>query len=234
MTEPTAPDLRRLRLLLLLAGILLVVAVAGLAGQRFTAGLATSIRSMAAGAEGPVSQWVVLGAAAAFTFLTVLLPLPAEAAAILNGILLPPVPAFILTWTLSFAGAAASYELGRVLGHGPANRLFGADRVARLERLIDRAGWPLLLGLRLSPVMAFTALNWVSGILSLSRPVFYWTTAAGLIPGTLVFTIAPGLLTRRTSGTVLLVGGFALAIGLVAWALQRLRRPDADEVRPAT
>jgi hypothetical protein len=35
--------------------------------------------------------------------------------------------------------------------------------------------------------MAFT-INWASGILALSRPAFYWTVAAGLLPGTGVFT----------------------------------------------
>ena len=167
---------------------------------------------------------LVYGLAAGFTFLAVLLPLPAEAAALLNGTLFPPVTAFLLTWTSAMAGAAASYECGLRLGHRPAERLFGASRLARVQGQVERAGWPTLLALRLSPVMAFTAINWASGILALSRPVFYWTVAVGLVPGTWVFTMAPELLLDRGATTRLLAfaGGVMLVLFGASWA--RVRR----------
>jgi uncharacterized membrane protein YdjX (TVP38/TMEM64 family) len=190
-------------------------------------GRATSvIREAASGAAGPRSQFTVYLLAGLFTFLTVLLPLPAEAAALLNGALFPPLIAFGFTWTLAMLGAAASYEIGRRFGRGPAMRIFGDKRLAWAERLVERAGWPALLGLRLSPVMAFTALNWASGILALSRSVFYWTAAAGLIPGTFVLTITPSLLASARTTTVLVVSGFAVALGLIWVSVRRLGRGE--------
>jgi len=184
----------------------------------------TAIRRAASGAGGPGSQLLVYLLAGLFTFLTVLLPLPAEAAALLNGALFPPVTAFVLTWTLAMLGVAASYEIGRRWGRAPAARIFGDHRLSWAERLVEKAGWPALLGLRLSPVMAFTALNWASGILALSRPVFYWTCAVGLMPGTFVLTITPSLLASRR-WTALLVGfGVAVAVGLVWVSIRRVRR----------
>jgi len=182
------------------------------------------IRSAAEGADGPWAQASIYGLASVFTFLTVLLPLPAEASAFLNGSLFPAPVAFGLTWTMAMVGAAASYEIGRRHGRAPAHRLFGTAPMDRVERLIDRAGWPTLLALRLSPVMAFTAINWASGILALSRPVFYWTTAVGLVPGTYVFTLVPDLL-RSGASTAKLVGiGTAAAIGLLGVSYLRMRR----------
>ncbi|MEZ4587195.1 MAG: VTT domain-containing protein [Gemmatimonadales bacterium] len=166
--------------------------------------------------------------AVAFTIGAALLPLPIEAPALLNGVLFAPVRAFVLTWLAVMVGCGLSYELGRRLGRAPADRLFGAARMARVEALVERAGWPTLLGLRLSPVMAFTALNWASGILALSRPVFYWTTAVGITPGTLVFTVAPHLLERRASLTAIVIAASAAMLLLVGWSIVRLRRPAAS------
>ncbi|MGE0555781.1 MAG: TVP38/TMEM64 family protein [Gemmatimonadales bacterium] len=163
--------------------------------------------------------------AAAFTIAAALLPLPIEAPALLNGVLFPPVRAFVLTWLAVMVGCGLSYELGRRLGRRPADRLFGAARMARIEALVERAGWPTLLGLRLSPVMAFTALNWASGILALSRPVFYWTTAVGITPGTLVFTVTPHLLERRGALAAIVIAASAAMVILIGWSIVRMRRP---------
>jgi uncharacterized membrane protein YdjX (TVP38/TMEM64 family) len=183
-----------------------------------------AIREAASGAGGVGSQLLVYLLAGLFTFLTVLLPLPAEAAALLNGALFPPVTAFVFTWSLAMLGAAASYEIGRRYGRAPAARIFGDQRLTWAERLVEKAGWPALLGLRLSPVMAFTALNWASGILALSRPVFYWTCAIGLVPGTFVLTITPSLLASRRWTTLLVGLGLAIAVALVWISVRRVRR----------
>lgn len=211
-----------MRWLLIALGVVVLVALLVLGGPT-AAMLAQRLRGVAEGADGSPSL-LVYALAAGFTFLAVLLPLPAEAAALLNGTLFPPLTAFLLTWTSAMAGAAASYECGLRLGHRPAERLFGASRLARVQGLVERAGWPTLLALRLSPVMAFTAINWASGILALSRPVFYWTVAVGLVPGTWVFTMAPELLLDRsaTMRLLALAGVVMLVLFGATWA--RVRR----------
>lgn len=205
--------------------VLAVILVFALGGGMFVRSAVSAIRGAAEGAEGSVAQVAVYAAAAAFTFLTVFLPLPAEASAFLNGSLFPSAEAFALTWTMAMAGAAASYEIGLRYGHRPAELIFGTARMTAVERLIDRAGWPTLLALRLSPVMAFTAINWASGILRLSRPVFYWTTAVGLLPGTFVFTVTPEILRNGASTTVLVLVAVAVMAALFGLSVARVRRP---------
>jgi uncharacterized membrane protein YdjX (TVP38/TMEM64 family) len=210
-----------------IAGVALVIlAVVALAVRSGTVvDRATAIiRASARGDRGGGAEAAVYLLAAGFTFLAVLLPLPAEAAALLNGTLFPPATAFALTWGAAMLGAAASYEIGRWAGRPPAVRLFGAERLRRVERLVERAGWPTLLALRLSPVMAFTAINWASGILALSRPVFYWTVAAGLVPGTFVFSVVPEILERGTSVASLIGLAVAVMAGLFGLSYVRLRR----------
>ncbi len=213
---------RRVVLAVFVIGLAAAILLGGPTAERLTG----AIRDLARTGSGAPRAAVYL-AGALFSFAAAALPLPIEAPAFLNGTLFPPVQAFWLTWFAVLAGCTASYELGRRLGHGLATRLVGAERMARVEGLIARAGWPTLLALRLSPVMAFTALNWASGVLALSRPVFYWTTAVGITPGTFVFTVAPGLLSRGGSAALLIGLGFAVAVGLLAMSYLRVRRRPA-------
>jgi len=215
------PRISRFWLLMAILGLLALLIILG---REVVGPAVASIRSAADGARGGPALAAVYGLASAFTFLTVFLPLPAEASAFLNGSLFPSGIAFGLTWTMAMAGAGASYEIGRKWGREPAHRIFGRGPMDKVERLLDRAGWPTLLALRLSPVMAFTAINWASGILALSRPVFYWTTAAGLVPGTYVFTVTPELLESGASTTKLVLIAVALAAGLLAMSYVRVSR----------
>ncbi len=208
--------------------VAVVVFIAGV-GSTVTSGAVEAIRRAADGSDGPWSRALVYAVASVFTFLTVLLPLPAEASAFLNGSIFPPGAAFVLTWVMAMAGASASYEIGRWLGRPPAERMFGKVRLARVERLVAKAGWPTLLALRISPVMAFTAINWASGILALSRPVYYWTTGVGLIPGTYVFTVVPGVLEDGGSAGLLIGLGFAVVFLLLGVSYLRMRAPRNNE-----
>jgi uncharacterized membrane protein YdjX (TVP38/TMEM64 family) len=225
---PSGTDLSRSRRWIVLVAIIVAVLLVVAVGGEVVRPTVAFIRSIAEGAEGGTLV-AIYGLAAAFTFLTVLLPLPAEASAFLNGSLFPAPVAFVLTWTMAMAGATASYEIGRHYGRAPAHRIFGTAPMDRIERLIFRAGWPTLLALRISPVMAFTAINWASGILALSRPVFYWTTAAGLVPGTYVFTVVPDLLQSGASTAKLAGIAGAAAVGLLGVSFLRMRRTNTTE-----
>ena len=228
-SSPPGTDPSRSRRLLVLVALLGLILLIIAAGSEVVRPAVAFISSAAEGANGPGAQALTYGLASVFTFLTVLLPLPAEASAFLNGNLFPAPVAFGLTWTMAMAGAATSYEIGCRLGRAPAHRLFGTAPMDRVERLIHRAGWPTLLALRLSPIMAFTAINWASGILALSRPVFYWTTAVGLIPGTYVFTVVPDLLQSGASTATLVGIGTAAAVGLLGVSFLRMRRINTAE-----
>jgi uncharacterized membrane protein YdjX (TVP38/TMEM64 family) len=216
----------RRRLLLILAFAIVALAlILAIQGGTMVSRAAAGIRDAARGASGLGPELGVYALAGLFTFLIVLLPLPAkEATALLNGTLFPPAVAFTFTWTFAMLGAAASYEIGRRFGRVPAVRLVGDKPMAWAERLVASAGWPTLLGLRLSPVMAYTAINWASGILALSRPIFYWTTAVGLLPSTFVFTVTPSLLLNPRSTALLVTVGLVVALGLIGFSVYRARR----------
>ena len=183
-------------------------------------GLISAVQNLAE-VEGDTYAATIV--AAFFTFVAALLPIPAEAPALLNGTLFPPLKAFLLTYVFAYLGASVAYECGRLLGHDLAARLIGETRMVKIETLIAKAGWPTLLALRLSPVMAFTALNWASGVLALSRTVFHLTMIFGLIPGTFVFTIIPHILSGGPGFWLYLAISALVMVGLFAFSVFKLR-----------
>ena len=160
-----------------------------------------------------------------------ILPIPAEAPAMLNGALFGPVAGTLVTWTGALAGALISFEIARALGRPAAGRFVPARTLDRADALVDQAGWTGLLVLRLLPMIAFTAINWGAGLTSVSRWRFFWTTALGIIPGAILFTAsgsAVAALIERGAGPVGWVA-LALVLAFLIWAFRSsLRKSEAS------
>ncbi len=161
-----------------------------------------------------------------------ILPIPAEAPAMMNGLLFGPLVGTLISWSGAMLGAWISFELARILGRPLAERMAGPARLARVDAVAEDTGWWGLLVARFVPLVSFTALNWGAGLCAVPRWRFFWTTAVGIVPGAIVFT---------ASGTALAVllervpsaGRWLLLLALVvtvAWLWRRTARaePVAD------
>ena len=115
--------------------------------------------------------------------------------------------AFGFGWALAavyagaLLGAAAAFVLGRGLGRDAVERFTGA-RVARLDALVRRRGLLAVIGVRLIPVLPFTAINYGAGLTALRRRDYALGTALGIIPGTVAYVA---------------LGAFGLELGWPAW-----------------
>ncbi len=174
--------------------------------------------------------WALLAAPIVMAGVAVL-PIPAEAPAMLNGALFGPVTGTLITWTGALAGAWISFEIARALGRPVASRIVPVRALDRTDALVDQAGWSGLLVLRLLPVVAFTAINWGAGLTSVSRWRFLWTTALGIVPGAILFTAsgsAMASLIERGSTPAAWAAGGAVVVFLL-WAFRRSRRGDVPD-----
>ncbi|MDX1392940.1 MAG: TVP38/TMEM64 family protein [Gemmatimonadota bacterium] len=153
-----------------------------------------------------------------------ILPIPAEAPAMVNGMLFGPIAGTAVTWCGAMLGAVASFEIARSLGRPVAERFVRPEALRRADDLVMRAGWWGLLLARFMPLIAFTVLNWGAGLTPVKRWRFLWTTAIGIIPGAIVFTVSgwgvAGLLEQ------LPLVGLAVAIVLAVWLWWRARLAD--------
>lgn len=165
-----------------------------------------------------------------------ILPIPAEAPALANGMLFGIVRGSVVTWVGAMLGAQASFELARAFGRPAAARLLKPSALERVDAVVEQAGWAGLLVARFVPVVAFTAVNWGAGLTSISRWTFVWTTAVGIAPAAVLFTASgsglAALLVSRSYWAAL--GGTAVLIVLViVWLCFRGGRDRPPHDAPA-
>jgi uncharacterized membrane protein YdjX (TVP38/TMEM64 family) len=158
-----------------------------------------------------------------------ILPIPAEFPAMLNGIVFGALVGTTISWLGAIVGAWISFELARRFGRPLTERLTKPTVLERADRLVDSAGWPGLLTLRLIPAVAFTAINWGAGLTTVPRWTFLWTTVVGILPGAIVFTASGtgmAALFRANPGAA--VGLVVACVGVIWWTTVRYRRGAAD------
>ena len=169
--------------------------------------------------------WAYVVAPLLMTIVAVL-PIPAEAPAMANGVIFGPIIGSLITWIGALAGAWISYEIAHTWGRPIAERMVGSERLEKVDHLAEDAGWWGLLVLRFIPVVAFTALNWGAGLCVVPRWRFLWTTVLGITPGVIVFTstgVGLGALYRR-SPTVAVGLVLAVASAMIIWGYRRRQR----------
>ncbi len=164
-----------------------------------------------------------------FMIVVAILPIPAEIPAMLNGMVFGPVIGPLITWSGAVVGATVSFELARRYGRPLGERLLKAEALARADRVVLSAGWPGMLVLRLIPTVAFTLINWAAGFTPIKRWTFVWTTAVGILPGCLVFTVSGsglGAIYRENPELAVSLSGIGLLI--ILWTVLRYRRHAAS------
>ena len=175
--------------------------------------------------------WAYLAAPLVMAVVAVF-PVPAEAPAMLNGMLFGPVWGSVVTWVGAFAGAWISFELANRGGRSIAERMVSPERLRQVDRLAEDAGSGGLLLARFVPLIAFTALNWGAGLCKVPRGRFLWTTAVGIAPGAVLFTstgVGLKALWARSPGLAMAFM-VSTATALVAWTVWRRRTREAREV----
>ena len=107
-----------------------------------------------------------------------------------GGFLFGVFPGVIYNVAAATLGALAIFLAVRTgLGAGLKARIDASDGTVR--RLIDGIHAnevPVLLSMRLIPVVPFFIANLIPGFLGIATPRFLWTTALGIVPGGLVYT----------------------------------------------
>ena len=140
---------------------------------------------------------VFVGLYAAIT----LTPAPKNVLSVAAGLIFGFAGALALVYLGALLGAAAAFGLGRWLGRDAVERYTGT-RVARFDELVRRRGLAAVIGVRLIPIIPFTAINYGAGLTAVRRRDYALGTAIGVIPGTVAYVA---------------LGAFGLEFGWPAW-----------------
>ena len=142
------------------------------------------------------------GVVFALTYAAITLtPAPKNVLSVAAGLVFGFGDALVLVYAGALLGAAAAFGLGRALGRAAVERYTGS-RVARLDELVRRRGLMAIIGVRLIPVIPFTAINYGAGLTAVRRRDYALGTALGIIPGTVAYVA---------------LGAFGLQLGWPAW-----------------
>lgn len=165
---------------------------------------------------------------------------PASLFSAIAGFAWGPVVAFCVVWPSATVSALLSFLAGRYVARSTVQRWIARSRLfSAIDRAVQRNGFRVVALLRLSPVVPYTAVNYVLGVTSVRPLSFVAGTAVGMLPNTLAFafvgsaftrSLVPGAEGGADLRLIWLVGGLTvLAIVLLA---QLARRELAKEFAP--
>ena len=118
------------------------------------------------------------------------LPFPSEFITLANGMVYGPVLGAAITWTGAMLGAVVAFGLVRWLGRPVIFRFLSLRHQAQLDSWSRERGGMSLLACRLIPVIAFNLINYGAALTTVSWWTFLWTTALGILPLTVLLSIA--------------------------------------------
>lgn len=216
---------RRLPIPRLIAGALLLLAIATAYTQRDHLDPAT-LKTLVASA-GPAASLVYILLYALATVLFV----PGTVFGLLGGALFGP--AWGIAWNLAGAtlGAALAFLLSRsLLGDWVARR--SGERLRPLMDGVAREGWHFVAFTRLVPIFPFNLLNYALGATSIRFLPYLLASALCMLPGTAAYTYLDYLGREAAGGAEGLAQKGLIGLALLAIALllprllRHLRRPQ--------
>lgn len=137
------------------------------------------------------------------------------------------VPVVLLSATM---GATLAFLAARYLFRDMVQRRFG-DRLAAINRGLERDGAFYLFSLRLVPVFPFFLINLLMGLTAIRVSTFFWASLTGMLAGSAVYVNAGTQLAAITNPSDIfspaLIGSFLLLASfpwLARWAIGIIKR----------
>jgi uncharacterized membrane protein YdjX (TVP38/TMEM64 family) len=109
-------------------------------------------------------------------------------------------------------GAVVAFGAGRFLGRSFVEGIVG-ERFESMLHKIARNGFPIILYLRMVPVIPYNALNLLAGASPITFHDYFWASMIGMIPGTILFAFLGDALWHPLSPK------FFLALLLIAFSV---------------
>ena len=128
----------------------------------------------------------------------------------------------------------AAWEVGHRAARPLLYRLVGRDRFLAYERAVERGGIPLLLGIRVVPIVPFSLFTMVVGAARVPLRRVLWTTAVGYIPITALFVYFGSQLEDLSpTDPILILGAIVLLAAIVIAHRMRGRLEDPEPAQEA-
>ncbi|WP_035157488.1 TVP38/TMEM64 family protein [Cohnella thermotolerans] len=131
-------------------------------------------------------------------------------------------------------GAALSFWLARRLGAGMFRGAKDDSRLRKLERAMERRGFPVVLLLRLAPFVPFDLVSYAAGIARVPFRAYLLATLIGTLPGTFAYCFLGASLLRgswKEIAVAALVFAVAVAVPFLFRSRVEKRVEEGADVR---
>ena len=176
------------------------------------------------------AMWLAV-AMVGLMILHTLVPLPAELLALAAGMVLGPFWGVLITWIGAMLGAWLGFFLARALGRPILHYFVSSPRLERWLGRLRFADVPLLLAVRLLPIISFNLINYGLGLSPIGWWRFTWTACLGILPVT-IFAVVFGAHLHNWR-ILVLMSAAAILVGLGGYLLIRFRSTPLWHRRPA-
>lgn len=164
-----------------LALLVLFVALASVVALVLPTPTVAETRTMLDG----LGWWGVAAFVVGYAALT-LAPVPKSVLSVAAGVLFGFPGGLLVVYAAAMLGATAAFWLGRALGREAVEKFTGT-RVGKVDEVLRRRGFVAVVGVRLVPVLPFTAINYSAGLTSVGWWPYFFGTMVGIVPGALSF-----------------------------------------------
>lgn len=163
--------------------------------------------------------------------LITLTPIPKNVVSVAAGVVWGLALGSLLVYAGALLGATLAFLVGRSLGRDAVERFTGT-RVDRVDAALRRHGLASVIGVRLIPVLPFTAINYAASLTAISVRDYAVGTAVGIIPGTVAYVAIGAYGFEPGAGLTIAVS--VLGVLTVAGAILGLRMRRRQRLRPTT
>jgi len=142
---------------------------------------------------------------------------------------------FLVSWISATAAAMIAFLVSRRAGRSRVEALAARHpRFGAIDRAVGAGGGRVVALLRLSPLVPFSASNYLFGLTPVRFGPYVLATAAGMIPGAALYAAlgaagrAAGSGRQRSAGEWALLAGGVAATAAVTWILARAARRELE------
>lgn len=169
------------------------------------------------GVWAPVASFMLM------VFQSLIAPLPAFVITFANAALFGWAKGALLSWSSAMCGAVLCYWLARFYGRATVERLTSRFALDQVDFFFEQYGRHAILVARLLPFVSFDVVSYAAGLTSIGFRGFFWATALGQLPATIVYSYVGDLLVGSVKtfvyGILMLT-----SLGIIAFAVKKAHR----------
>jgi uncharacterized membrane protein YdjX (TVP38/TMEM64 family) len=167
------------------------------------------------GIWAPVISYLIM------LFQSLVAPLPSFVVTFVNAGLFGWWKGALLSWCGTLSGAVMCFWIARFFGRDVVAKFTTKGALVSVDKFFDRYGKYAVLTARLLPFVSFDVISYGAGLTAMSFWSFFWATAIGQLPVTIVYSYVGGMLTGSAK-TVVIGLLLMVSVGVLIFMLRKI------------